>query len=70
MKRTKSQYTRVLALDRKIRAGEYPNCLNFAADYEISQKTAQRDIDFLRDECGAPIAYDRVRKGFYTDRLK
>jgi len=67
MNRTKSQYSRVIELDRRIRSGKYPNCLTFSAEWEVSQKTIQRDIDFLRDQCGAPIAYDRVNKGFYYE---
>jgi proteasome accessory factor B len=65
MKRTKSQFGRLLELDRRIRDGKYPNCLTFAADWEVSQKTIQRDIDYLRDMLGAPIEYDREKKGFY-----
>ena len=65
MKRTNPQYARLMKLDRSIRTKEYPNCLTFAVEAEVSQKTVQRDIDFLRDQCGAPIAYDRIRKGFY-----
>lgn len=67
MQRTKSQYKRLIELDRKIRDGCYPNCLTFAQDWCVSQKTVQRDIDFLRDQCGAPLAYDRERKGFYYE---
>lgn len=67
-RRTKSQLLRLMELDRRIRAGEYPNCLTFAVEWEVSQKTVQRDIDYLRDQHGAPIAYDRDRHGFfYTD---
>jgi predicted DNA-binding transcriptional regulator YafY len=65
MKRNKSQFSRLLELDKRIRHGEYPNCLNFSADWEVSQKTVQRDIDFLRDSLNAPIDYDREKKGFY-----
>lgn len=68
MKRTKSQYARLIELDRKIRDGGFPNCLTFAKAWGVSQKTVQRDIDFLRDQCGAPIAYDRDRKGFYYEK--
>ncbi len=69
MNRTKAQFARLLELDSRIRSGGYPNCVTFAADYEVSQKTVQRDIDYLRDQLGAPIEYDRARKGFYyTDR--
>jgi len=67
VKRTKSQYARLMELDRKIRDGGYPNCLTFAEFWGVSQKTIQRDIDFLRDQCGAPIAYERERKGFYYE---
>jgi len=67
MERTKTQFARLMELDRRIRAGKYPNCLTFAADWEVSQKTVQRDIDYLRDQCGAPIVYDRVEKGYYYE---
>lgn len=65
MKRNKPQFSRLLELDRAIRAGKYPNCLSFAATYECSQKTVQRDIDYLKDQLGAPLAYDRGKQGYY-----
>lgn len=67
MNRSKTQFSRLLELDRRIRQGQYPNCLSFSVDWEVSQKTVQRDIDYLRDALKAPIEYDRERKGFcYT----
>lgn len=65
MNRTKSQFWRLQQLVEAIRSDQRPNCLNFATDYEVSQKTIQRDIDYLRDAWNAPIAYDRLKKGFY-----
>jgi predicted DNA-binding transcriptional regulator YafY len=65
MKRTKTQFSRLLELDRQIRDRKYPNCLTFSMDWEVSQKTVQRDIDYLRDMLNAPIEYDRDKKGFY-----
>jgi predicted DNA-binding transcriptional regulator YafY len=65
MKRSKSQFSRLLELDRRIRSETFPNCLTFAEEWEVSQKTVQRDVDFLRDQLGAPIEYDRDKKGFY-----
>ena len=65
--RTQSQYARLMELDLKIRQGGYPNCLTFAEAWGVSQKTVQRDIDFLRDQLGAPIVYDRERKGFFYE---
>jgi len=65
MDRSKTQFSRLLELDRRIRAGEHPNCLTFSADWEMAQKTVQRDIEYLRDQLQAPIEYDRKKKGFY-----
>ncbi len=65
MERSKAQFPRLLELDRRIRAKEYPNCLSFSTEWEVSQKTVQRDVDFLRDQLNAPIKYDRDRQGFY-----
>jgi proteasome accessory factor B len=45
--------------------GSYPNCRKLAEQLEVSTKTMQRDIDFMRDQLGMPIAYDRVRQGYY-----
>ena len=68
MKRSKTQAERLLDLDRRLKNSEYPNCTSFATDWEISTKTAQRDIDFLRDRMGAPIEYDALNRGyFYTE---
>ncbi len=67
MQRNKSQHARLIELDRRIRAGNHPNCLTFGSDWGVSQKTVQRDIDFLRDQLSAPIAYNRERKGFFYE---
>jgi proteasome accessory factor B len=65
MKRSKTQAERFLALDKQIRGNEYPNCTTFAAEWEISAKTAQRDFEFLRDRMGAPLEYDALKRGYY-----
>jgi predicted DNA-binding transcriptional regulator YafY len=65
MKRSKTQAERLLALDQLIRNNKYPNCTSFAAEWEISTKTAQRDIDFMKDRMGAPIEFDHLKRGFY-----
>lgn len=54
-----------MALHEAIRSGKYPNCLSFAMDYEVAQKTVQRDIEFLRDTLNAPIEFNRQKNGFY-----
>jgi proteasome accessory factor B len=62
-------FHRLLELDSRIRGGKYPNALSFSQEWEVSQKTVQRDIEYLRDSLGAPLEYDRIRKGYrYTDK--
>ena len=65
MKRSKTQAERLVALDQQLRNNKYPNCTSFAEEWEISTKTAQRDIDFLKDRMGAPIEYDATNRGYY-----
>ena len=50
----------------RIRNGGYPNVQQLALKFELSSRTAQRTItNNFRDRLGAPIAYDRTRKGYY-----
>jgi proteasome accessory factor B len=64
----KPQYRRLLFIDRKIKERSYPNCVRLAEEWEVSDKTIQRDIEYLRDQLDAPIAYDPLKHGyFYTE---
>ncbi len=45
--------------------GKYPNCPSIAKHLEVSVRTAERDIDRLRDLFRAPIQYDPSRRGYY-----
>ena len=56
---------RIAALDRAIRAHEYPNARSFAERFEMAHRTGQRDLEFLRDRLGAPLEFDRQRNGYY-----
>lgn len=54
--------------DNRVREGRYPNAARLAERFEISPKTAQRNIDLMRDRFRAPLEYDPVRRGYkYTD---
>ncbi|NNF99390.1 MAG: WYL domain-containing protein [Desulfobacteraceae bacterium] len=47
-----------------------PNASRLADRFEVSTKTAQRDITCLRDRFQAPLEYDPCRKGYYyTDEI-
>lgn len=69
MNRSQSQFWRMVELDRQIRAGKYPNCISFAKKWEVTQKTVQRDINYLKYSLGAPLEYERDHRGYYyTDK--
>lgn len=58
----------MMLLHARLQAGEFPNCRQVAHDLEVSAKTIQRDIDFMRDRLGLPIEYEPLRFGFrYTE---
>ncbi|HVS36592.1 MAG TPA: WYL domain-containing transcriptional regulator [Gemmataceae bacterium] len=59
---------RLLALDRMIRSGSFPNARTAAAELEVHRRTVLRDLDFLRDFWGAPVEFCVRRNGyFYRD---
>ena len=69
---TRPQYyrlRRILEMVREgTRSGPLPNCGDFVRELELSLRTIMRDLDFLRDDESAPIAYDDSRKGFKLQR--
>lgn len=69
MPKDKPLLLRLAFIDRQIRegmaAGVLANCSSMAAGYEVSPKTIRRDIDYLRSQRDAPIAYDPRRRGYY-----
>jgi predicted DNA-binding transcriptional regulator YafY len=44
--------------------GRLPNRSHFRRELEASPRTLARDLDFLRDEERAPIAYEPARHGY------
>jgi predicted DNA-binding transcriptional regulator YafY len=56
---------RMSRLHDLIQSQTYPNCTSLSLELEVSRKTIQRDLDFMRDRLGLPIAYDGKRFGFY-----
>lgn len=64
---TKNIYERFVWFDHQVRVKKFPNTASLAEKFEISTKTAQRDIDFMRDRLRCPLDYDPSRKGYYYD---
>lgn len=56
---------RMMQIHAELKSGRFPNCRKLADALEVSSKTIQRDIDFMRDRLALPIDYDPLRFGFY-----
>lgn len=51
--------------DRQVRAEKFPNASSLAEKFEVTVKTAQRNIESLRDRLEAPLEYDSSKRGYY-----
>ncbi len=61
-------YERFLWFDERVKAKAFPNAAKLAERFEISAKTAQRAIEFMRDRLAAPLEYVPAERGYrYTD---
>ena len=69
---TKYNLRRLKRLLSMLKENSYPNYPRFLAEmkrqdiagaYNLSARTLQRDVAFLRSEYGAPIEYDSERRG-------
>ena len=56
---------RIQWLHKKISDRCYPNAFHLAERFRISHRQAQRDVDYLRHNMGAPLAYSATEKGYY-----
>jgi len=56
---------RIVAIDGKIRQGGFPNASTLGRELEVSPRTIQRDIIFMRDRLNAPVEFDPRRNGYY-----
>lgn len=56
---------RIQWLHKYIVEMRYPNASRLAERFGISHRQAQRDVDSLRNDLNAPLAYSAERRGFY-----
>lgn len=61
---TRPPLDRMQRIFQAIKGGEFPNRTGLAGKIEVTTKTIQRDIDFMRDRLNLPIAYNGDRKGY------
>jgi proteasome accessory factor B len=48
-----------------IKTGRYPNRTQLARSIEVTTKTIQRDLDYMRYQLNLPIEFDYTRGGYY-----
>lgn len=59
---------RIQWLHKMISESCYPNAAHLADKFGISYRQAQRDVEYLRSELGAPMKYSAMHKGYcYTE---
>lgn len=66
-----SQTERIFFIDRQIRRHGYVRSSDIADEFQVCDRQVKRDIEYLRDRLGAPLEYDRTRRGYvYTGRFE
>ncbi|MGB6221504.1 helix-turn-helix transcriptional regulator [Haloferula sp.] len=68
---TRRPMERIHKIHTAIKDGRFPNCSTLAKELEVTTKTVQRDINFMRDSLKVPLCYDDKAHGyFYEDSVK
>jgi predicted DNA-binding transcriptional regulator YafY len=63
--KSRAPLERMMRIHHEIAAGKYPNASTLAREFEVSSKSIQRDLEFMRDRMNLPIEYDGSRFGYY-----
>ena len=57
--------SRLSFIDNSIQKNKYVKTAELAREYEVSEKTIYRDIQYMKDYFDAPIEYDSNRKSYH-----
>jgi proteasome accessory factor B len=63
--RSRPPLNRFQEIFHAIKTGRYPNRTQLARLIEVTTKTIQRDLDYMRYQLGVPIEFDYARGGYY-----
>ena len=55
----------MLRIHQSLQSGKFPNATVLAAELEVSTKSIQRDLDFMRDRLQLPIEYHPQKFGYH-----
>src|ERR1043165_5829236 len=59
---------RMMRIHSALQTGAFPNATALAGELEVSTKSIQRDLDFMRERLGLPLKYNPKHRGFhYTE---
>jgi predicted DNA-binding transcriptional regulator YafY len=62
------RYERYVWFHGQVKIGRFPNSRHLIEEFEVADRTARRDIEFMRNNLLAPLVYDHGRKGYvYSD---
>jgi proteasome accessory factor B len=56
---------RMMRIHDAIQSGKFPNAAQLAKELEVSPKSVQRDLEFMRERMKFPLEYDKNRWGYY-----
>lgn len=59
------RFWRIFKIDQMLREESFPSVKGLANLFEVSERTIERDIEFLRDRYNAPIEYNFEKKGYH-----
>lgn len=65
---TRPPLFRIHRIHEAVHSGGFPNCSELAMKLEVTPKTIQRDVTYMRDLLNLPIEYDPARHGFHYTR--
>jgi predicted DNA-binding transcriptional regulator YafY len=63
--RSRPPLNRFQEIFHAIKTNRYPNRTQLARSIEVTTKTIQRDLDYMRYQLGLPIEFDYARGGYY-----
>lgn len=66
--RTRRPLERIYRIHELVMRKHYPNCRTIAEELEVTPKTIQRDISFMRDELDLPLAYHEREHGYFYEK--
>ena len=68
--RSRPPLDRMLQIHQAIQTGTFPNASQLSEQLAVNKRSIQRDLDFMRERLGLPLAYDERRYGyFYTQEV-